>query len=130
MIALDTNVLVRYLVCDDKQQAEAARKLLESLTAERPGYVCREVSIELVWVLERTYGFPRKRIAAALENLTLSEHLVIENSMDVACSIHRYRQGGAEFSDLMILAAAERAGALPLYTFDRKVPRLNGVSLL
>lgn len=130
MIALDTNVLVRYLVCDDKQQAEAARKLLDSLTAERPGYVCREVFIELVWVLERTYGFPRKPIAAVLENLTLSEHLVIENSMDVAYSIHRYREGGAGFSDLMILAAAERAGALPLYTFDRKVSRLNGVSLL
>ena len=36
MIALDTNVLVRYLVRDDVQQAESARALLESLTAERP----------------------------------------------------------------------------------------------
>ncbi len=39
MIALDTNVLVRYLVRDDAEQAEAARALLESLTADRPGYV-------------------------------------------------------------------------------------------
>ena len=53
MIAIDTDVLVRYLVCDDQQQAEAARTLLESLTAERPGFVCREVTVELAWVLER-----------------------------------------------------------------------------
>jgi len=61
MIALDTNVLVRYLVRDDAEQAEAARALLESLTTDRPGYVCREVAVELVWVLERAYGFSRKR---------------------------------------------------------------------
>ena len=61
MIALDTNVLVRYLVRDDAEQAEAARALLESLTADRPGYVCREVAVECVWVLERAYGYSRKR---------------------------------------------------------------------
>ena len=68
MIALDTNVLVRYLVRDDQHQAEAARALLESLTIERPGYVCREVAVELVWVLERAYAFPRDRIATVLSD--------------------------------------------------------------
>ncbi len=58
MIALDTNVLVRYQVCDDRPQAEAAQALLDSLTVECPGYLCREVTVELVWVLERAYGFP------------------------------------------------------------------------
>ena len=127
MIALDTNVLVRYLVCDDMQQAHTARKLLESLTAQCPGYICREVAIELVWVLERTYGFSRNQIATTLENLVITEGLVIEDAIDVTCAAIRYRKGGAEFSDLMILAAAERSGALPLYTFDRKLSILEGV---
>ena len=38
MIALDTNVLVRYLVDDDTEQARAARTLLEEWTSERPGF--------------------------------------------------------------------------------------------
>ena len=38
----------------------------------------------------------------------------------------RYRRGGAGFSDLMNVAAAERAGADTLYTFDRKVAQLEG----
>jgi len=130
MIALDTNVLVRYLVRDDVQQADAARALLESLTTERPGYICREVMVELVWVLERAYGFSRDRITTILEELVATEGLVIEEANDVARAAFRYRASGVGFSDLMILAAAERSGAQPLYTFDQKAARLEGVSLL
>ena len=47
MIALDTNVLVRYLVDDDAEQALAARTLLEGLAAERTAFICREVMLDL-----------------------------------------------------------------------------------
>ena len=77
MIALDTHVLVRYLVRDDVEQAEAARSLLESLTLDLPGYVCREVTVETVWVPERAYGFSRDQIATKLEELVATEGLVI-----------------------------------------------------
>ena len=130
MIALDTNVLARYLVRDDATQAETARALLESLTADRPGYVCREVTVELVWVLERAYGYSRQQIAMVLEQLVATEGLAIEAADDVARAAIRYRTGGAGFSDLMILAAAERTGAYPLYTFDQQAARLEGVTLL
>ena len=130
MTALDTNVLARYLVCDDPEQAEAARSLLESLSVDRPGYVCREVTVELVWVLERAYGFTRNRIATVLEELVATEGLVIEAAEDVVHAALRYRRDGPGFSDLMILAAAKRSGAHPLYTFDRKAARLEGATLL
>ena len=130
MIALDTNVLVRYLVHDDARQAETARRLLEGFTAERPGFVCREVTIELVWVLRRAYGFSRDRIATLLEDLTATEGLELEAADDVARAASGYRRGGAGFSDLMIVAAARREGAEALSTFDRKVARLEGATLL
>ena len=76
MIALDTNVLVRYLVNDDARQAAVARALLAGLTVERLGFVCHEVVVELVWVLQRTYGFSRGRIASVLEDLLASRELV------------------------------------------------------
>ncbi len=130
MIALDTNVLVRYLVDDDAEQAEAARALLAELTTERPGFICREVTVELVWVLQRAYGFSRDRIATVLEKLVATEELQVESVDDVARAALRYRRGDAGFSDLMIVAAAERSGARPLYTFDRKAAQLEGVTLL
>ena len=130
MIALDTNILVRYLVADHPEQARAARELLAGLTADQPGFVCREVMIELVWVLQRAYGFPRERIAREIEELLASEELEIEGAHDTARAAHRYRRGDGDFADLMILIAARRWGASPVWTFDRSMARLDGVSLL
>lgn len=90
MSALDTNVLVRYLVRylvrDIAEQAEAARKLIEGLTPEAPGYICREVVLEVAWVLERTCRFTRTKVAEALMELTASDSLVVENSDDFAAA--------------------------------------------
>ena len=48
MIAVDTNVLVRYLVADHLTQAKVARERPAELISDRPGFMCREVMIELV----------------------------------------------------------------------------------
>jgi len=45
VIALDTNVLVRYLVQDDAAQARVATNVIESLTDRAQGFVGREVLI-------------------------------------------------------------------------------------
>jgi len=41
VIALDTNVLVRFLVQDDPLQAQAATKVIDQLTDEAQGFVSR-----------------------------------------------------------------------------------------
>ena len=70
MTALDTNVVVPYLVEDNAKQAGAARVLLDSLTPTEPGFICREVIVEIAWALERSCRLPRVRKADALMELT------------------------------------------------------------
>ena len=130
MIALDTNVLLRFIVREDEEQAEAAETLLKRLTLEEPGFICREVLVELVRVLERYYRFERDQIATVLNELVVVAAVEIECASDVAEAAGGYRRGGADFADRMIAAAARRAGAVPLYTFDRKAARLPGVTLV
>ena len=130
MEAVDTNVILRYLVGDNPGQETAARTLIDGLTPSNPGFICREVIVEVAWVLERSYGFMRTRVAEVLMDLTASDSLVVENSDDVAAAAHRYRQGGIGLSDLMILSAAEREGARPLHTFDRRLARMRGAALV
>ncbi len=62
-------------------------------------------------------------------DLTASDSLAVENSDDVATAAHRYRQGGIGLSDLMILSAAQREGAMPLHTFDSRLARMKGAVL-
>ena len=130
MIALDTNVLVRFLVQDDPLQAQLATKVIEQLTDDAQGFVSREVLIELVWVLERAYRLGRAEIAVALDGLLSATELDIEGSDEVAPALELYRNDGFGFADLMIAAAARRAGANELVTFDRKAASLPGVRLL
>lgn len=130
MIALDTNVLVRFLVQDDPEQARIANMVLDQLTDAAPGFVGREVLVELVWVLERAYGYQRTDIAAALDGLLSAIELVIEAADEVGVAVDRYRNDGFGFADLMIAAAARRADATELVTFDRKAARLPGVRLV
>ena len=130
MIALDTNILVRYIIDDDDAaQARAARALMDELTLDSPGFVCREVLVELVWVLDRAYGFSRDRIASVVEGLCLSAQLRVEALDDVIRAARDFGRGGAEFADRMIAAAARRAGATALYTFDRQAARLEDAVL-
>ena len=129
-MALDTNVMVRYLVRDDAAQAEAARSLLEGLSADRPGFICREVIVEVAWVLERAYRFSRTQISDVLVELSATDSLVVEAADDVARAALQYRQGGPGFADLMILAAAARTEATPLYTLDRALGKAEGAALV
>ena len=130
MIALDTNVLVRFLTQDDDAQFQVAVDLIEGCTRDVPGYVCREVMIELVWVLERAYKYSREEIAEALLSIVTASQLSVENAQDIASVVSLYRKEGYDFADLMIRQAAQRTENRILKTFDQKLARLDGVELL
>ena len=80
--------------------------------------------------MERSYKFPREQIAELVFGLTSTAGFVVETTDDIANAAELYAQTNADFSDLLILAAANRVGAEPLYTFDRKLARMDGVALL
>lgn len=128
MIALDTNVVVRFLTQDDPVQSAQAIALFASLTANDPGYLGREVMVELVWVLERAYRLPRHDIAGALDGLLASLEIVVEGADAVGLAVERYRQGGAGFSDQMIAINAQAAGCRAIYSFDRQAQSHAGMT--
>jgi predicted nucleic-acid-binding protein len=130
VIGLDTNVLVRFLVQDDPEQAAAATALIVGLTETEPGFVCREVLVELVWVLERAYGMTRADIAFALDRLLEARELVIEAADRAAIAADRFRKGGAGFSDQMVALAGQGAGCRETASFDRKAAGIPGMRLL
>ena len=72
MIAVDTNILVRYAVKDDKRQTALAT----SFIADNECYVLKSVILELVWVLSSSSGYnlTRKVVTERLRHIMPSNH--------------------------------------------------------
>jgi predicted nucleic-acid-binding protein len=119
MIGLDTNVLVRYLTLDDNVQAAVASRVLNGLSVESPGFLSLVVIIELVWVLESSYGFEKDRIIDTLDALLRAQELTIEQADTVRQALRRYAFSGADFADCVIDRCGKEAACEYTVTFDK-----------
>jgi len=113
-IALDTNVLVRYLTWDDDIQSPLAANTIE--TAETV-ILSGIVLCETAWVLARSYKRPAKDVAAVLRRFVQADTVETDRPLAEAglASLDR----GGDFADGVILMEAERTKAEHLVTFDQ-----------
>jgi predicted nucleic-acid-binding protein len=121
MIGLDTNVLVRHIVQDNQEEARAASRLITSrCSADDPGVVSLVILCELVWVLDRGYGYERRTIATVLRQLLSVKDLFVERSELAWQALHLYENGKADFADYLIGLSHRDLGAEVTCTFDRR----------
>ena len=130
MLALDTNVLVRYLAQDDAKQSAAATRLIEQRLgpAER-GFVSLVALLETVWVMESRYGANAVLVADILADLLDAAALEVQDAGAVRAALQRYRKGDVDLHDCLIVSLAEQRKAR-VVTFDTKAARRLGMELL
>jgi predicted nucleic-acid-binding protein len=130
MIGLDTNVLVRYLTHDDPAQTAAAKKFMNSLSFDSPGFLSLIVIVELVWVLAISYRYHKKEIEQVLENLLRSRELVVERAEIVSQASRAFRAGRADFADYLIERCGHAAECDYTVTLDKRAAAGAGMRLL
>lgn len=131
MIALDTNVLVRYLIGDDPRQAGLAEEVIEQArAAEERIYLSPIVLCELVWVLAAAYDAAKKDLLFALNRLSDDTGFICDDPPRVRRAIDRFSVGRGDFSDYLLEEAAIDAGATVTFTFDKSLRDEPGFSLL
>lgn len=127
MIGLDTNVLVRYLVRDDPEQAPRADRLITRETsAESPAFVSLVALCEVVWVLRGAFRMSRSQIADTIDRLLQTVELRLERSTLVAEALELYRGSEADFADCVIGLVNQGAGCGETVTIDRAAAGLAG----
>ncbi len=119
MFALDTNVLVRYIVQDNKPQARKAAKAIEGLSADRPAFISCIVLCEINWVLKTAYKVPKIECAEALSNIISVAVFDIEWQGACLAALKQYKAGKADFSDYLIQKIAKQQGYDTVLTFDK-----------
>lgn len=127
MIAIDTNVLVRYLVQDDPVQGALATRLMED-AAKRKELIFLSVVVlcEAVWVLKSVYRLGKPDLLPSLEHILTSGSegpdrlFEVERFDHARAALDDYATGPADFADYLIGRLAHAAGATTTYTFDRR----------
>jgi predicted nucleic acid-binding protein len=120
MMALDTNVLVRYLTRDEPEEAARARSLIERTSV----LVAKTVMLETEWVLRSAYQFGPSTIAESFTAFLGLPSVTIEDEPAVARALAWYAQG-LDFADALHVASCEEAEAFA--TFDRRLRRRAGL---
>ena len=120
-ITADTNVLLRVVVHDDPEQADAARALLQRATVVA---IPVPVLCEFAWVLKRTYARGANDVAAAIEAVTEID-VVVTDLPAVEAGLSSLRAGG-DFADGVIAHQGEALGGTVFASFERRaVARLR-----
>lgn len=131
MIAVDTNVLVRFVVRDDATQAARARRLVERcLEAGEGCLVSNPVLCEFEWVLESAYGASRADVASAMRMLLSTPPFEVEDVEPTHRALQAYVKGKGDFSDHLLGQVGRSRGARTSYTFDRDLRKAEGFTLL
>ena len=121
MIAIDTNVLLRYLFRDDEAQAERARCIIEC--GERV-LITDVVLAETTWTLAgRRYRATRADLIDLINNLLQDSNVRFEDDEVVWSALQAFRRTEADFADALILCKARKTAAdgdelSAFYTFD------------
>lgn len=116
MVAIDANVLVRFLTGDHPEQSARARALFE----REEIFVATTVLLEAEWVLRSAYGFGREAVGAALRAVAGLPRVRVEDPGRLAEALDR-AAAGFDFADALHLATPQAAQGFA--TFDTRLVR-------
>jgi predicted nucleic-acid-binding protein len=119
MIAVDTNIVVRFLV--DDGSAEVPRVV--QFVRESRISVCSTVLLETEWVLRHTVGLKRGEIVAAFQRLLGLGSVTIGERPSVLAALTAY-EGGCDFADALHWSLTRDADSFA--TLDNKFARRAG----
>ena len=124
MKAVDTNIIIRFLLQDDDKQAARVRKRFKEAEQQRDQLlVSGLVLLETIWVLESIYRVERGAILDAIAELLLLPVLAFEQQPAVRRFVETNRQSRLDLSDALIAEWAAALGCEAVLTFDKKAAK-------
>lgn len=131
MIALDTNILVRLLIKDDKGQSKIVfNRFKKAENNNEILFISLLVVLELIWVLDSVYDCSREEVVNALEKLTMMPIIQFEK-LEVIHELIKYGKNSLiDLSDLLICNSSIASGCIKTITFDKDASKYQLFELL
>jgi predicted nucleic-acid-binding protein len=139
MIAIDTNVLLRYLLEDDAEQFEKAVRLI---SGQQKVLITDVVLVETIWTLRgKKYQLRKSELVTVIQLLFQEPNIRFENGQAVWLAFSDYRHAKpvkgkeADFADALIInkskqvANQENKPFNGAFTFDLAAQTLPGAKV-
>lgn len=112
---IDANVILRYLLRDNEEMAEAAKNVIDG-----GAYTTAEVLAEVVYVLNRVYKINRETIAYSL--ITVLSEVKLYQSEVYCKALTLFAERKLDFVDCILIARHRLLGE-EIFSFDKKLNR-------
>ena len=126
MKAIDTNILIRFLIGDDELQAKKVYAIFKKAESERKElFVPLLVILEMLWVLESVYEISRTEILESISDLLLMPIFKFDQQSALQQLVHSAQGNKYDLSDLLIAHSAKTNGCETVITFDKKASKFR-----
>jgi predicted nucleic-acid-binding protein len=129
---IDTSAILRMLVQDDDQRAKAVENLIR--TAPEKGLVLHVIPVtilEIVWVLEKVFKYPKKAVRELAEAIINTPQLKVELAGVFLNALKVYEEKNVKFADAVMACWGMDKGIITTYTCDEKdFKRIDGLTVL
>ena len=116
MNAVDTNLLVRYLVQDDREQARRTERIIEGESF----LIATTVLLETEWVLRDVYGYSPTQVGEALRALIALPTVVLQSPETAVLALESMSQG---WTSRRAPPCQRATNCETFYTFDKALVR-------
>jgi predicted nucleic-acid-binding protein len=113
MVILDANAILRYVLNDNKDQAEKAANAIESGSVTTV-----EILAEVVYVLSDVYNMPREEVSWLLHCILLD--VQVDNLKALRYAAGVFNQTKLDFVDCLLVAYNKVYG-MEVFSFDKKL---------
>jgi len=116
---LDTNILIRFLTNDPKDQASAVESLFQK-AGNKSLVILDVILVETVFVLLSFYELPKEKIIENLSSLIAFPKFDLHKTL-FQKTLELYRKYPISFVDAYLGAISNTQPKHPIYTFDKRM---------
>lgn len=126
MIFLDTNIFLRYFEQENEEITLRISELFKRLTnGEITCFTNSMVIVEIIWVLEKYYGWKKDEVCENIELILNTPNIRIKERNIIRSAVRIYNDMNIDFIDAYNHAYIKANGASEIYSYDRHYDRLN-----
>ena len=122
-IAIDANIILRYLLKDSEALYSLANNFFEAVfSGEKIAYVLQSILAEVIYVLIKFYKVEKEQVVEVLEEFLSNKNIKVQDKDVTITAIHLFKTINIDFVDCLLCAYSKK---MEIFSFDKKLNKCS-----